>query len=58
MIRRLWIVVSASWSLLFWGVVFSSRNIGTIDWFMIALPWIVGILIWYVGRWVVHGTPG
>lgn len=59
MIKRLWLVLSVLWALFgFWAAASGQRGvegIRSIDWFLIAAPFLIGPVVWRLGRFVVRG---
>lgn len=59
MIKRLWIVASTLWVLFAtWGIYLGGApyEVNAMDLWMIAFPWVIGPVMWRVGRWVFIGT--
>jgi hypothetical protein len=58
MIQRLWLVLSVVWTA-FVGLLAAEKSVSEetlaiLGWVGVA-PWIAGPVVWWLGRWVIHG---
>lgn len=58
MLRRLWLVLSIAWAVVIGGLCLTDRSVSSSAWAVAIGPFVLGVLLWPVARWVLTARWG